>query len=73
MISKPGMEHIPSFDVVPEDELSDLLLNLSNTYFTDINIYNSNGFLLSIIPGSDIQGRNDFGTDKSSQCTAIDG
>ncbi|MEI6059349.1 MAG: HAMP domain-containing sensor histidine kinase [Bacteroidota bacterium] len=36
-----------SFDSVSPDELSDLLLNLSNTYFTDINIYNSKGFLLA--------------------------
>jgi len=36
-----------SFDVIPGDELTDLLLNLSNTYFTDINIYNSEGFLLA--------------------------
>jgi two-component system nitrogen regulation sensor histidine kinase NtrY len=36
-----------SFDIVHQDELSDLLLNLSNTYFTDINIYNSEGFLLA--------------------------
>jgi signal transduction histidine kinase len=37
----------PSFDVVPQEELADLLLNLSNTYFTDINIYNKQGFLLA--------------------------
>ncbi|MDO9255696.1 MAG: ATP-binding protein [Bacteroidales bacterium] len=37
----------PSFDAVHQEELSDLLLNLSNTYFTDINIYNSAGFLLA--------------------------
>jgi len=37
----------PSFNAVPADELADLLLNLSNTYFTDINIYNSEGFLLA--------------------------
>ncbi len=37
----------PSFDNVPHEELADLLLNLSNTYFTDINIYNKNGFLLA--------------------------
>ncbi len=36
-----------SFDVVPQEELTDLLLNLSNTYFTDINIYNKDGFLLA--------------------------
>ena len=36
-----------SFDVVHQEELTDLLLNLSNTYFTDINIYNSEGFLLA--------------------------
>jgi len=36
-----------SFDVVHQEELADLLLNLSNTYFTDINIYNSEGFLLA--------------------------
>ncbi len=36
-----------SFDMIHPDELSDLLLNLSNTYFTDINIYNSEGFLLA--------------------------
>jgi signal transduction histidine kinase len=35
------------FDVVSRDELSDLLLNLSNTYFTDINIYNPEGYLLA--------------------------
>ena len=39
--------NIHTFDVVPKDELSDLLLNLSNTYFTDINIYDSKGFLLA--------------------------
>jgi two-component system, NtrC family, nitrogen regulation sensor histidine kinase NtrY len=38
---------ITSFSVVPKEELSDLLLSLSNTYFTDINIYNSQGFLLA--------------------------
>jgi signal transduction histidine kinase len=38
---------IRSFDDVPQDELADLLLNLSNTYFTDVNIYNSEGFLLA--------------------------
>jgi signal transduction histidine kinase len=37
----------PSFESVSRDELSDLLLNLSNTYFTDINIYNSEGYLLA--------------------------
>jgi two-component system, NtrC family, nitrogen regulation sensor histidine kinase NtrY len=37
----------PTFETVSRDELSDLLLNLSNTYFTDINIYNSEGFLLA--------------------------
>ncbi len=37
----------PSFDAVPHEELADLLINLSNTYFTDINIYNKNGFLLA--------------------------
>jgi len=37
----------PTFEAVPREELSDLLLNLSNTYFTDINIYNSDGFLLA--------------------------
>ncbi len=36
-----------SFDAVHQEELADLLLNLSNTYFTDINIYNSEGFLLA--------------------------
>jgi len=36
-----------TFDSVSSMELSDLLLNLSNTYFTDINIYNSSGFLLA--------------------------
>ena len=30
---------LSSLDSVPGDELSDLLINLSNTYFTDINIY----------------------------------
>jgi two-component system, NtrC family, nitrogen regulation sensor histidine kinase NtrY len=35
------------FESVSRDELSDLLLNLSNTYFTDINIYNSEGYLLA--------------------------
>jgi nitrogen fixation/metabolism regulation signal transduction histidine kinase len=39
--------NIPNFELVHKEELSDLLLNLSNTYFTDINIYNSNGFLLA--------------------------
>jgi signal transduction histidine kinase len=37
----------PSFDEVPQDELAYLLLNLSNTFFTDINIYNKEGFLLA--------------------------
>jgi len=36
-----------SFDAVHQEELADLLLNLSNTYFTDINIYNAEGFLLA--------------------------
>ncbi len=36
-----------SFDRVARDELSDLLLNLSNTYFTDINLYNSGGYMLA--------------------------
>jgi signal transduction histidine kinase len=36
-----------SFDEVHQDELADLLINLSNTYFTDINIYNSKGFLIA--------------------------
>ncbi len=36
-----------SFNVVSKEELTDLLLNLSNTYFTDINIYNPDGFLLA--------------------------
>lgn len=36
-----------SFEAVHEEDLADLLLNLSNTYFTDINIYNSEGFLLA--------------------------
>jgi signal transduction histidine kinase len=36
-----------SFEEVPKEELSDLLLELSNTYFTDVNIYNSEGFLLA--------------------------
>lgn len=36
-----------SFDMVARDELSDLLLNLSNTYFTDINLYNSGGYMLA--------------------------
>lgn len=38
---------VPSFDQVPGEELSDLLLNLSNTYFTDINIYDRKGLLLA--------------------------
>ena len=38
---------ISSFDVVQKEELTDLLLNLSNTYFTDVNIYNTKGFLLA--------------------------
>ena len=38
---------LSSLDSVPEDDLSDLLINLSNTYFTDINIYNSKGYLLA--------------------------
>ena len=37
----------PSFDAVHQEELTDLLVHLSNTYFTDINIYNSDGFLLA--------------------------
>jgi len=36
-----------SFDVIAREELSDLLMSLSNTYFTDINIYNSRGYLLA--------------------------
>jgi signal transduction histidine kinase len=36
-----------SFNEISKDELSDLLLNFSNTYFTDINIYNTEGFLLA--------------------------
>jgi len=36
-----------TFDSVSKEELSDLLLNLSNTYFTDINIYDADGFLLA--------------------------
>ncbi len=35
------------FDQIPREELSDLLLHLSNTYFTDINIYNQRGILLA--------------------------
>lgn len=38
---------LSSFNTVSEEELSDLLLNLSNTYFTDINIYSPSGFLLA--------------------------
>ncbi len=38
---------VPAFDAVSKDELSDLLVNLSNTYFTDINIFNSDGFLMA--------------------------
>ncbi len=38
---------ISSFNDVPKDELPDLLMNLSNTYFTDVNIFNSEGFLLA--------------------------
>ncbi len=38
---------LSSFDIVQKEELTDLLLNLSNTYFTDVNIYNTNGFLLA--------------------------
>jgi len=40
-------ETVSSFDSIQKDELEDLLLNLSNTYFTDVNIYNTNGFLLA--------------------------
>jgi nitrogen fixation/metabolism regulation signal transduction histidine kinase len=36
-----------SFDDLSSNELTDLLINLSNTYFTDINLYNANGFLLA--------------------------
>jgi len=36
-----------TFNSLPKEELSDLLLTLSNTYFTDINIYNPEGFLLA--------------------------
>lgn len=36
-----------AFEAVPRDGLSDLLLNLSNTYFTDINLYSADGFLLA--------------------------
>jgi signal transduction histidine kinase len=38
---------LSSFDIVQKEELTDLLLNLSNTYFTDVNIYNTRGFLLA--------------------------
>jgi two-component system, NtrC family, nitrogen regulation sensor histidine kinase NtrY len=38
---------IYTFDDIPQDELPDLLLNLSNTYFTDVNIYNTKGLLLA--------------------------
>jgi len=38
---------ISSFDRVSKEELSDLLLVQSNTYFTDVNIYNTKGFLLA--------------------------
>lgn len=36
-----------SFNAVHREELSDLLLNLSNIFFTDINIYNSDGYLMA--------------------------
>ena len=39
--------NLSSLDSVPGDDLSDLLINLSNTYFTDINIYNRKGYLLA--------------------------
>jgi two-component system, NtrC family, nitrogen regulation sensor histidine kinase NtrY len=38
---------IPSFSGIPTEELQDLLLQLSNTYFTDINLYNASGNLLA--------------------------
>lgn len=38
---------VTDFDAVSKDDLSELLLNLSNTYFTDVNLYNSKGFLLA--------------------------
>lgn len=36
-----------SFDSISDEALSDLLIDLSNIYFTDINIYDSKGFLLA--------------------------
>ena len=36
-----------TMDEVNKEELSDLLVDLSNIYFSDINIFNSNGFLIA--------------------------
>ncbi len=38
---------IRSMDMIPKDELSDLLISQSNTYFTDVNLYSIEGFLLA--------------------------
>lgn len=37
----------PSFENVSKYELTELLLNLSNTYFTDINLFDTKGYLLA--------------------------
>ena len=39
--------NISTFDSINKDDLSDLLLNFSNTYFTDINIFDTRGMLLA--------------------------
>lgn len=39
--------NIHSFEQIDPDELSDLLVDYSNTYFTDVNIYSTGGFLLA--------------------------
>ncbi len=38
---------ISTLDLIPKDELSDLLISQSNTYFTDVNLYSTEGFLLA--------------------------
>ena len=40
-------DSISDLDVLSKDELSDLLINLSNTYFTDINLYDNKGYLVT--------------------------
>ena len=40
-------DSISDLGVLSKDELSDLLINLSNTYFTDINLYDNKGYLVA--------------------------